>query len=705
MILHKDIRSRLVRTTAELAEATHAWRYDVPVVADVETFGTDPRDGKLLGIALCSVERPTEPVYVVLQWYDFRSSTWNTNREAYCPLLDYLKVYLSEVQLVGHNYAYDKGWIDFTLGINTKWKACTRLMWHMASAPSGPRPYGLKDAQVEVLGWEKRGDLDLVAQVEARGGKIKEGGHYLADVEVLGHYACLDGASTALLFSELSKFFDQHDYWWMLEKMVRYSWLLQECTNAGIAVDVPALEHQVQVLSDTREAYASRFIELVGPALQRLEACWREDRAARYQLDSARSRFLGSWDLQKKFKLSSDKDKRELFYDVMGLPVVMETDGGKPSTAVDAIKLAVRESRREDLGELLEALEEYEKAETLLNSFVKPWLGVVRNGRLHPRFNPCGTVSYRLSGFKPYLLNAPFDETEIMSCLRCDEGWIGVHADFTSIEPCVTAHYSQDPHLLKVFRDGLGDVYLDLALTLFPRFQRPHEAEGKTALELWEAVERLHKEYDPQVPIRDDIKKLHKLLRLIAKIIQLAVQYTGTKYTVSKNLSYAGFPTTLERGDQLVQAYWLHFRKVAVMNEALFRRFAKQRHLRNVVGRVIRVPTHVDVRRRDGTIWQKPLERFKDLPNRFVQSSAHDLLSFWVLRIAELVKERKLRAKPVILDCHDSTSWQAPKEEVEALEQVFRDALAWLNETVRMTVPVKVEMKRFQTLAGLKGEE
>src|SRR5271166_3335417 len=108
------------------------------------------------------------------------------------------------MQLVGHNFAYDKHWIDTTLYINTYWKACTRLMWHMASAPSGPRGYGLKDAQVEVLGWEKKGDIELQEQVEARGGKIKAGGHYLADISVLGKYACLDATSTALLYNHLT---------------------------------------------------------------------------------------------------------------------------------------------------------------------------------------------------------------------------------------------------------------------------------------------------------------------------------------------------------------------------------------------------------------------------------------------------------------------------------------------------------------------
>jgi DNA polymerase I-like protein with 3'-5' exonuclease and polymerase domains len=634
-------------------------------VADVETFGLDPKNGKLLGVSICPVDDTSLAQYIFLQWYDFKTSSWVKHPD-FDKQLNRLRGALTSWDgLIGHNYSYDKLWLDHVLGIHTKWHACTRLMWHMASAPMGPKPYGLKDAQVELLGWDKRGDTELSAQVEARGGKLKEGGHYLADKELLAKYACLDASSTAQVYNKLKPFFDEHDYWWMLDKMVEYSWLLQECTLAGIRVDVPALDACVEALSNTKEAYASRFLEITKPYIERLERLWREDRAAKYVSADARQRFLATWDLQKKFNLSSDKDKRELFYSSMNLPIVIETEGGKPSTSLEAIKIVLKDK------ELLEAYENTESAETLLNSFAKPWQGVVESERLHPRFNSCGTVSYRLSGFKPYLLNAPFDEKELMSCLKCDEGWEGVHADFVSVEPAVTAHYSQDPSLLKVFRDGLGDVYLDLALTLFP-----DDKELKAG-------------YSPQMPVTSVVKEKFKRQRKVAKIIQLAVQYTGTWRTVQRNLNLEGFPTTPVEASELVQAYWKHFYRVASMNEALFLKNIRDGYLRNVVGRIIRVP----------------YPRYKDLPNRFIQSSAHDLLSFWVIIINRMVREKGLRAKTVIIDCHDSTSWQAPKEEVQELETCFKEALTELNGLVRMSVPIKADFKRFITLAGLKGQE
>jgi DNA polymerase I-like protein with 3'-5' exonuclease and polymerase domains len=684
MLQLKDIKTSTVLTLLEWG-AKVKWLKQNYLIVDVETYLTSPEDGKLLGVSLCSPSAPADPLYIALQWYDFKTSTWFRN-EQYDSLLETLTVAACKYKFIGHNYAYDKSWLDYVLGIETKWQACTRLMWHMSSAPEGPRGYGLEEAQKEVLRWDDGGKNELHEQIAARGGSVKGGDHYLADLDVMGRYACLDAASTALLYNELARFFDEHDYWGLLDKMVAYSWLLQQNTACGVRVDVKALEDCIERLTITRAAWKSHFMELAHNEIAKLERFWKEDRAAKYVNQAARDRFLGSWELQRKFNPSSDKDKRELFYETMRLPVVLETDGGKPATGLEAVSVTIRKSERSELAELLEAYTNMENAETLLNSFASPWLHSTHRGRLHPRFNPCGTVSYRLSGFKPYLLNAPFDEIEVMSCLTCDEGWEGVHADFASIEPAVTAHYSQDPSLLKVFKEGKGDVYLDLACTLFP--------EDK----------QLRETYDPTVAASSAVKEALKRPRSIAKVIHLATQYTGTKYTISKNLTFAGFPTSLTEADGLVKAYWSHFSKVARMNEALFQRFERTGLLRNVVGRIIRVPATIKVKKRDGTIWDKPM-RYKDLPNRFIQSSAHDILSLYVLEISRLCKDRGLQAKPVILDCHDSTSWQAPKAEVKALEQVFRDALIVVNEEVNMTVLVRIEMKRFTTLAGVKGDE
>lgn len=634
----------------------HVANWKGPIVADVET-----KDPTLLGLALCDLQGQ-KPIYIPTNQWNKTKQIWE--QPIAKELHSALKTWLSEQQFIGHNFVYDRRRIDLHWGVRSFWIADTRLMWHLSSAPSGPRPYGLKDAQKDLLGWTETNEKELDANVKLYGGSIRKGDHYLADLHLLAKYACLDVLATAKIYNHLLPFFIQHEYHWMVEKMMQYNILLDANTRQGVMVDRKGLDHAHARLVKRKEAAKKRFLKQLGSTVDSLERDWADRKIAGYKRQYNKDFHNSHPERWQRFNLNSDKDKRELFYDKLQSAVLYTTESGKPATSADAIK--------QMKGEWVEGYIKYEKANTLSTNFTKPYLDAsLASGRLHPGFNICGTVSYRLSGFKPYLLNAPFDEKSIMRNMRVDDGCIGVHADLSAIEPTITAHYSEDPSLLKVFRDGLGDIYLDLALELFPNDKELHEG------------------YNPRVPITKAVKEKFKASRNIAKVIQLAVQYTGTGHTVAKNLTKSGIETTVEVADGYVRAYWRKFRKVSEMNYRLRELNRSQGHLRNVIGRIVRVPE----------------PEYKDLSNRFIQSSAHDVLVLWVLEIYRLCEARKILIKPVLLDCHDSTSNSCPIEQEEALRGAYRDALLSVNAKLGLCVDIKAETKSFHTLAGLKGEE
>lgn len=648
---------KIIKTMQEFIEITRKW--DSVIACDIETHPSC-----ILGVSLASLNTG-EAIYIPLRVYDKTTNTFLEYADK--SLSSSLGNWLTDYRLVGHNFTYDKTHLDKQYGVNTKWIADTRIMWHLASAPAGPRPYGLKDAQVEILGMQEKGSVELKHNIKLNGGKGDGSDMHLADLEVLAKYAALDAYSTIQLYSALSPFFERHDYWWMLEQMMQYNLLLQRNTDEGVLVDVEGLEKAHNRLLRTKEAAKKRFYKELENEIRSLERDWADRRIAEYKRESNKTWYENHPEKWERFNLNSDAHKRELFFEKLGHTPLAFTEGGKPSVDGDSIKRLS--------GNFVEAYLKYEKANTLSTNFSGPYLSsVIRSvygNRLHPGFNICGTVSYRLSGFKPYLLNAPFDEKAILKNFKCDEGYIGVHADLSAIEPTVTAHYSEDPSLLKVFRDGLGDIYLDLALELF-----------KTDKEL-------HYGYNPNIPITAEIKERFAKQRKVAKVIQLAVQYTGTKHTVSKNLTKEGIPTTVEQADEYVKAYWRKFDAVRKFNYQLREVNRKNGYLRNITGRIIRVPD----------------PEYKDLPNRFVQSSAHDILILWVLSIYGRCKEEGIKIKPVLLDCHDSTSNQVPKEQAERLRQIYASTLDVLNKELGLCVKIKAESKFFTTLAGLKNEE
>jgi len=671
------VQWEIVTSEQRFREITSSW-FGL-VACDTETFGRlGDSDAKLLGISLAP-QIGEAAIYVPFNVFDgiLDEGTWT---DAASPSLrKTVATWLAKQKLVGHNFTYDKNWIDVSLGIDTTWHACTRIAWHLASAPAGPRPYGLKDAQKEVLGWPETNDKPLANAVKLRGGSLDKGHHYLAPLDTLAKYACLDVVATMALFKALKPFFDEHDYWGQLHMMMEYDKLLAFNTSSGVLVDVPGLQKAHDRLVQKKNAALKRFLKQIGPAIKELEDDWKALKVAKLTRQSAIDLYLNTPERWKRFNLNSDADKRDLFYGKLGLAKTLFAKRSKKSKSTKPPSLSVS---AEDLAHLargaewLEGYLKYEKANTLSSSFSGPYLESIHGSqsgtfRLHPGFNICGTVSYRLSGFKPYLLNAPFDERAILKNLKCDEGWTGVHADLKAIEPTITAHFSDDPTLLKVFRDGLGDIYLDLALELFP---------DDVALQ---------QGYNPNIPTTKAVKAQFEKQRKVSKVIQLAVQYTGTGHTVAKTLNKADIPTTVEQADEYVRAYWRKFRKVEMFNYRLRELYRKQGFLRNVTGRIIRVPD----------------PDYKDLSNRYIQSSAHDVLQLWVLEIYKLCKERHIPIKPILLDCHDSTSNQTLHAYVKALQLTYSDALANINYMLSLDVTIGAEIKTFSTLAGLKNDE
>lgn len=633
-----------------------------PIAADCETEGKIG-NGHLLGISLAPLHRTNgvQAIYIPLHHYDKETKLFFSS---FSTPPQWLASWLSEKQLVGHNFTYDKSWIDAVLDVSSKWTADTRIMWHLASAPEGPRPYGLKDAQKELLGWDVKGDVELADNVKKYGGSLRKGQHYLADIEILAEYACLDAYSTIEIYRQLSGFFRAHNYWHMLCTMMEYNLLLEANTRLGVSVDRIALQRAHDRLLSVKEAASKRFYKELKGEIAELEESWADRRIALYKREYNKVRYASHPEEWKRFNLNSDKDKRELFYDKLRYPVLEKTDSGQPSVSADVIKRFN--------GSFVESYLKYEHANTITSNFSKPYIdSSSTDSRLHPGFNICGTVSYRLSGFKPYFLNAPFDEKILMRCMQVEEGHIGVHADLSAIEPTITAHYSEDKSLLKVFRDGLGDIYLDLALELFPN------------------DEELQHGYDPNVPITDAVKARFKKQRNVAKVIQLAVQYTGTGHTVSKNLTKQGFPTSVAEANGYVNAYWRKFEAVARFNQQLKALNRRDGLLRNVIGRIIRVP----------------YPDYKDLPNRFIQSSAHDVLVLWVLEIYRMCQVEGIAIKPVLLDCHDSTSNQVPLSDAGRLKEIYAESLDHINAQLGLCVTAKAQIKTFSTLAGLKNNE
>lgn len=650
------------------------------VAADVETRGAGPAlpGSALLGIALAFWAAPSLSLgndrQIVALYVPF--SEWSVEKQTLLPvgesgLLDRVSLFLSERELIGHNIEYDRQWINYFFKIISRWKADTRKMWHLADDTDAPHGFGLKVAQVKVLGWEESNDKALREVVEERGGKLSNGDHYLAPVDKLGFYAGLDGISTLLLFDHLTPFFDKFDYWGFLQWRQDFHPILTEATADGVEVDAPLLIEAKEELVVAKENAIRKIREVCKTEIEGIEKKWFEDDAGSFAQEHAKKRFLeGAKGARKRrvFNSNSPDQRAFLFHEVIGIPVVERSKKtGKPSTARPAIQRMSHPAAK-----VFIELSEIEAVRRLAQGYVDSLKE--RNGKywIHFPYNTSATVSDRLGGFAPYALNMPFSEEKLMSAFKLPVGCIGVHADLSALEPCLIAAFSEDPTLMKVHRDGLGDVYLDLALSLFP-----DNVELKAA-------------YNPMVPADEAVKKRFKKLRDVAKIIHLAVGYTGNYKTVWRNLQKAGMSVTESEAARLVNRYWETFWRVKEFEDRLKALHKRDGHIRNVMGRVLRIPKKFE----------------KDTMNRFIQSGGHDCLVAWVKEIDRRRKDRpELGMKPVLPDIHDSTSWVVKEEFYAEAKQIFEESLQAVNVGLGLPVQLRAEVKPFRTFAGLKGDE
>jgi DNA polymerase I-like protein with 3'-5' exonuclease and polymerase domains len=122
------------------------------------------------------------------------------------------------------------------------------------------------------------------------------------------------------------------------------------------------------------------------------------------------------------------------------------------------------------------------------------------------------------------------DANEVLnlrSLFRAPKGWTLYCIDFSNIEMRVAANISKEPLFIKEFLEGSGDFHSLTATALFPEFS------------------------DPTVDIARK-----KALRSLAKIINFALLYGGTAYTIFENMVKEGHAITFEGAQLLVEKYW-----------------------------------------------------------------------------------------------------------------------------------------------------
>lgn len=227
----------------------------------------------------------------------------------------------------------------------------------------------------------------------------------------------------------------------------------------------------------------------------------------------------------------------------------------------------------------------------------------------------------------------------------------------------------------------IPDVYNDLYLyyaSFMPKLGEKIRATG----------------YDPYNPTPETItaaKKQCKWERSVAKLLILSDNYGSGVKKKQKILSLEGIDMPLDEVEAMHLALQEAKSGVNAYSDWLLNEWRRNGGwVENAIGR----PMCVD-------------EKYqKDLLNRVVQSSGHDLLMLYAKIARRRLNEAGLDWHPIVMDFHDEVIIEVPDAQVPAAVQILQhDSYKELNETLGGTCPLKGTAAVSKTLAGIKLEE
>ena len=342
------------------------------------------------------------------------------------------------------------------------------------------------------------------------------------------------------------------------------------------------------------------------------------------------------------FNINSPKQLAVVLFEKLKLPVIRRTKTGISTDEDVLTKLAAKHP-------LPEKLLEYRELSKLKSTYVDnlPALINPATGRLHTSFNQTVTATGRLSSSGPNLQNIPIKTEEGRKIRRAfipsDKGNILLSADYSQIELRVVAHFSDDSHLIKAFKDGL-DIHSFTASLVFGV-----------------------KEKD----ITSDMRNM-------AKTVNFGIIYGMSPYGLSQSLGIE-----VDKAKEFIDAYFDRYPNVRQFIEGLLEEAREKGYVTTILGRRRYLPeiNSPDMRMRSFA------ER--TAINTPIQGSAADIIKVAMIAIHEKLAKKKLTSK-MLMQVHDELVFDVPKDELKEIYKIVKEGM---EDIIKLKVPVEAHIE------------
>ena len=341
------------------------------------------------------------------------------------------------------------------------------------------------------------------------------------------------------------------------------------------------------------------------------------------------------------FTIASPKQLAHILFEKLGLPAIRRTKTGYSTDADVLTELGLRH-------ELPAKILEHRSLAKLKGTYADalPVLVNPRTGRIHTTFNQLVAATGRLSSQDPNLMNIPI-RTELGRRIRAafipEDGWTFVAADYSQIELRILAHLSGEESIIESFRRG-------------------EDIHTRTASEVFKIAP-------------GDVGSLQ---RTIAKSANYAILYGVSAFGLSQATKI-----DREEAQRYISAYFTTHPAVRAFIDTTLTNGRQAGWVATLLGRRRYLP---DLRS-NNPVARNAAERMA--MNAPVQGTASDMIKIAMVRVHQALRECGLRAR-MLLQLHDELLFEAPPDEVAAVESLARELM---ERALPLDVPIVVDVK------------
>lgn len=342
------------------------------------------------------------------------------------------------------------------------------------------------------------------------------------------------------------------------------------------------------------------------------------------------------------FNINSPQQLGKILFEEMGLPSPVKYGKGKVvSTAADVLESLA------PAYPVAQHVLDYRQLTKLKGTYIDalPLLIRPETGRVHTTFNQAGAATGRLSSSNPNLQNIPIrteEGREIRAAFVPEDRWDLITADYSQIELRLLAHMSADPVLVDAFTRG-------------------EDIHSRTAAEVFKV--------DPLLVTAE--------MRRAAKAVNFGIVYGQTPFGLAQTLCI-----DRKEAELYIRRY---FERYAGVREFIDRTIAEVRKTgvsNTLLGRRRPIP---DMQSRN------PAARSfaeRTAVNTPLQGTAADLIKLAMIRIAHLLREKKMQSR-MLLQVHDELVFEAPASERDDLKELVKTQMQNVYE---LAVPLLVDV-------------